>query len=68
MQDILNDRTSERKTDGQLEYLLGGLLYCKDCGRSIRISKDVLKKSIGIILNVIYILEKENLVYAHLIE
>ena len=46
VQDILNDRTSERKTDGQLEYLLGGLLYCKDCGRSIRISKDVLKKSI----------------------
>lgn len=46
VQDILNDRTSERKTDQQLEYLLGGLLYCKDCGRSIRISKDVLKKSI----------------------
>lgn len=46
VQDILNDRTSERKTDGQLKYLLGGLLYCKDCGRSISISKDVLKKSI----------------------
>ena len=46
VQDILNDRTCERKTDQQLEYLLGGLLYCKDCGRSIRISKDVLKKSI----------------------
>ncbi len=46
VQDILKNRTSERKTDGQLEYLLGGLLYCKDCGRSIRISKDFLKKSI----------------------
>ena len=48
IQDKLNDRTSERKTDEQLEYLLGGLLYCKDCGRSIRISKDILKKSIVI--------------------
>lgn len=46
VQNILNDRTTERKTDEQLEYLLGGLLYCKDCGRSIRISKDVLKSGI----------------------
>lgn len=46
VQDVLNDRTSERKTDEQLEYLLGGLLYCKDCGRSILISKDILKKSV----------------------
>ncbi len=46
VQDILNDRTMMRKTDEQLEYLLGGLLYCKDCGRSIRISKDILKNGI----------------------
>lgn len=46
VQNILNDRTLMRKTDEQLEYLLGGLLYCKDCGRSLRISKDVLKSGI----------------------
>lgn len=46
VQEILNERSGERKTDEQLEYLLGGVLYCKDCGRSIRISKDVLKKSV----------------------
>ena len=46
VQEILSSRTTDRKTDEQLQYLLGGLLYCKDCGRSIRISKDVLKKGI----------------------
>lgn len=46
VQNILNDRTMIRKTDEQLEYLLGGLLYCKDCGRSLRISKDILKNGI----------------------
>ena len=46
VQDLLNSRTKDKKTDSQLEYLLGGLLYCKECGRSIRISKDVLKTTV----------------------
>lgn len=51
VQKILNERSDKYKKDsyvreGQLEYLLGGLLYCKDCGRSIRISKDILKGTI----------------------
>mgnify|MGYP004523660501 CR=1 FL=1 len=46
VQDILKNRAIERKSDEQLEYLFGGLLYCKDCGRSIRISKDVLKSGV----------------------
>ncbi len=46
VQEILNNKFKERKTDEQLNYLFGGLLYCKDCGRSIRISKDILKSTV----------------------
>jgi len=46
VQNILNERRTVKITDSQNEYLLGGLLFCKECGRSIRISKDVLKSSI----------------------
>jgi len=43
---LLKNRMVERKTDAQLSYLLGGLLYCKECGRSLRISRDILKSGI----------------------
>ena len=49
VQKILNDSSAKytrRITDNQLNYLLGGMIYCKDCGRGIRISKDVLKTGV----------------------
>ena len=46
VQVMLNERKKNKKNDEQLEFLFGGLLYCKECGRSIRISKDILKSGI----------------------
>jgi hypothetical protein len=46
VQVMLNERKTNKKNDEQLEFLFGGLLYCKECGRSIRISKDILKSGI----------------------
>lgn len=46
IQELLKLRKTDRKTDLQLEYLFGGMLYCKECGRSIRISKDILKSGV----------------------
>ena len=46
VQEIINSKTKIRITSHQLEYLLGGLLICKECGRSIRISEDVTKSGI----------------------
>lgn len=46
VQEILKSRKTNRKSDEQLEFLFGGLLYCKECGRSIRISKSILKSGI----------------------
>ena len=43
VQDIINSKKKMRVTDHQLDYLLGGMLYCHECGRNIRISEDVLK-------------------------
>ena len=46
VQEIINSDSKARVTNHQLEYLLGGLLICKECGRSIRISEDVIKSGI----------------------
>ena len=46
VQEILKNRFQEKKSSHQLEYLLGGMLYCKDCGRTIRISKKIQKKGV----------------------
>ena len=46
VQDILHKKTTTRVTDHQLDYLLGGLLYCHECGRNIRISEDILKSGV----------------------
>ena len=46
VQAILNKKTTTRVTDHQLDYLLGGLLYCHECGRNIRISEDILKSGV----------------------
>lgn len=46
VQKILNDKTTTRVTDNQLDYLFGGMIYCHECGRNIRISKDILKSGI----------------------
>lgn len=46
VQEIINSNSKARLTSHQLEYLLGGLLICKECGRSIRISEDVIKSGI----------------------
>ena len=46
VQTIINKKTTNWVTDRQLDYLLGGLLYCHDCGRNIRISEDILKSGV----------------------
>ena len=46
VQKILKDKSVFWITAHQYDYLLGGLLYCHDCGRHIRISEDVLKSGI----------------------
>ena len=46
VQEIINDKSTTRVTDHQLDYLLGGMLYCHECGRTIRISEDVLKSGV----------------------
>jgi DNA invertase Pin-like site-specific DNA recombinase len=46
VQKLLNDKSKIRVTDHQLDYLLGGLLYCHECGRNIRISEDILKSGV----------------------
>lgn len=46
VQEILAGKSTGWHRNSQDDYLLGGLLYCKDCGRTIRISKDVLKKTV----------------------
>ena len=43
VQDIINSRSTTWVTDRQLDYLFGGMIYCHDCGRTIRISVDILK-------------------------
>lgn len=45
VQKILESRPKKRR-DQQYEYLLGGLIYCKECGRSIRVSQKVIKSGI----------------------
>ncbi len=46
VQEIIKNKVTTRVTDKQLDYLLGGMLYCHECGHNIRISKDVLKSGI----------------------
>ena len=46
VQEILKSKMTTRATDHQLDYLLGGMLYCHECGRTIRISEDVLKSGV----------------------
>lgn len=46
VQELLDGKSTCWNSASQEDYLLGGLLYCKDCGRTIRISKDVLKKTV----------------------
>lgn len=46
VQDILKSRSTERRQNHQFDFLFGGLLYCHECGRSIRISTDVGKKKV----------------------
>ena len=46
VQIILKNKSTEKRTNGQSEYLFGGLLFCYECGRSIRISKHINKSSI----------------------
>ena len=46
VQEILNKRANSKVTDNQRNYLFGGLIYCHECGRTIRISKDVLKNGV----------------------
>lgn len=46
VQEIINNKSTTRVTDHQLDYLLGGMLYCHECGHTIRISKDILKSGI----------------------
>lgn len=51
VQKLLSEKSEKYKvnrviSEEQLSYLFGGLLYCKECGRTIRISKDVLKSTI----------------------
>ena len=46
VQEILESKP-KNKRDSQYEYLLGGLLYCKECGRTIRISKKVIKRGVS---------------------
>lgn len=43
VQKILNNKSVTWVTNQQLNYLLGGLIFCHECGRNIRISKDILK-------------------------
>src|SRR5574344_947616 len=43
VQKLLNSRSCEKRTAKQFQYLLGGMLYCKDCGRTIRISEKIMK-------------------------
>lgn len=45
VQEILKNRP-KKIHDKQHEYLLGGMIFCKECGRSIRISQKVLKKGV----------------------
>ena len=44
--EILDSKSTTWVTDRQLDYLLGGILYCHECGRNIRISEDVLKSGV----------------------
>ena len=37
---ILNKKKVNWVTNRQLDYLFGGLLYCHECGRNIRISEE----------------------------
>lgn len=46
VQEIIKSKVTTRITDKQLDYLLGGMLYCHECGHNIRISKDILKLGI----------------------
>ena len=46
VQEIIKSKMTTRATDHQLDYLLGGMLYCHECGRTIRISEDVLKSGV----------------------
>ena len=46
VQEIINNKSTTWVTDHQLDYLLGGMLYCYECGRTIRISEDVLKSGV----------------------
>ncbi len=46
VQCIIKCKKKIRVTDRQLDYLFGGMIYCHECGHSIRISKDVLKSGI----------------------
>ena len=46
VQTILNEKKVKWVTNRQLDYLFGGLLYCHECGRNIRISEDILKSGV----------------------
>lgn len=46
VQDIINNKKKMRVTDHQLDYLFGGMLYCHECGHSLRISEDILKSGV----------------------
>lgn len=46
VQEILNSKSTTWVTDHQKNYLLGGMLYCHECGHNIRISEDVLKSGV----------------------
>lgn len=46
VQDILKNRSVEKRQNHQFDYLFGGLLYCRECGRSIRVSTDVRKSKV----------------------
>lgn len=47
VQEILNKKTSSKRTFTQDKYLFGSLLFCKECGRTIRVSEDIKKHSIS---------------------
>ena len=44
--EILDSKSTTWVTAHQMDYLLGGMLYCHECGRNIRISEDVLKSGV----------------------
>ena len=47
LQNILKKRSVCSNVDKHEDYLLGGLLYCHECGRTIRINKRIYKTKVS---------------------